>query len=93
MLDLGELVTVRTHERDRGVLQVVGESGREVSQLVGQVQDALAGSTWTVVQVDDEGFESELYLSGRRGELAIVKLRETECAERTDVRITVDLGR
>jgi len=48
---------------------------------------------WTVIQVDDEGFESEVYLSGRRGELGIVKMRETACPDQTSVTITIDLSR
>lgn len=92
VLDLGRLVDVRRHRLQKDVLTASGLSTQSVSELAEEIPRSLEGTTWTVIQVDDEGFESEVYLSGKRGELGIVKMRETACPDQTSVTTTIDLS-
>jgi len=76
----------------KDVLTAAGLSTQSVSELAEETPRSLEGTMWTVIQVDDEGFESEVYLSGMRGELGIVKMRATACPDQTSVTITIDLS-
>jgi len=57
-LDLGRLVDVR-HRLHKDVLTAAGLSTQSVSELAEETTRSLEGTMWTVIQVDDEGFESE----------------------------------
>lgn len=89
VIDLGDLVTITSHDQQPELLTAEGVSARSVSELIDAVPEQLEGSRWDVVQVDDEGFESEIYVSGPRGELGFLKLRETDCAEQTAITVTI----
>jgi len=84
---------VRRHRLQKDVLTASGLSTQSVSELAEETPRSLEGTMWTVIQVDDEGFESEVYLSGKRGELGILKMRETACPDQTSVTTTIDLSR
>ncbi len=92
LIDLGDAVTLTTTRRQDRLVTARAVSSKGIDDLVTEFQKELAGSTWTVIQVDNEGFEAELYLSGASGELGVVKIRETGCPGQTSVSITVNLG-
>lgn len=89
VIDLGDLVTITAHDVEPALFTAEGVSARSVGELADAVPEQFDGSSWDVIQVDDEGFESEVYLSGPKGELGIVKMRETDCPERTAITITI----
>lgn len=89
MIDLGDLVTITAHDVADAIVTAEGVSPRSPGELADAVPAQLKGSPWDVIQIDDEGFESEVYLSGPKGELGIVKMRETECAEQTAITVTI----
>lgn len=89
VIDLGDLMTITEHERTDALFTAEGVSERSVGDLVVAVPEQLEGSSWEVIQVDDEGFESEIYLSGAKGLLGIVKLRETDCSGQTAITVTI----
>lgn len=77
----GEITVTRTEKR-KGRLVVVMTVPGTIQSVLDEYRSLTRGSGFDLLQEDNEGFEAELYLQKGRGDLAVVQIRETGCADK-----------
>lgn len=90
VLPLGELTVTSVHA-DSEQVRADGISALSPGEFAAAVNQGVEGTDWAAFQSDDEGFESEVYLSGPSDALAVIRARETDCAGQT--KVTVNIAR
>lgn len=89
VLDLTGLLLVDEHSSDRTSLQVAGAAGQSLPETLEVIRKALLDQEWTILNLDDEGFEAEFFAVGPGGEIAGIRLRDTECDGQTTVTVSL----
>jgi hypothetical protein len=92
LVDLGETVTFVRQEVTGDVTTAEGVSTNSIRDVLATSSDAFEAAGWHLLQVEDEGFDAEVFASGPHGELGIVALRLSGCPDEILVTLTIDRG-
>jgi hypothetical protein len=92
LVDLGDTVTFVHQEVTGDVATAEGVSTGSIRDVLAASSDAFEAAGWHLLQVEDEGFDAEVFASGPHGELGIVALRLSDCPDETLVTLTIDRG-
>ena len=91
-LDLGDTVVFVREEVTDDVATADGVSTGSIRDVLATSSDAFEAAGWHLLQVEDEGFDAEVFASGPQGELGIAALRRSVCPDETLVTLTIDRG-
>jgi hypothetical protein len=89
VLDLTGLLLVEEQSSDQSSLQVAGVAERVLPEVLEEIRTALLDQGWTILNLDDEGFEAELFAVGPGGEIGGIRLRDSECEGQTTVTVSL----
>jgi hypothetical protein len=92
LVELGDDVVLVRQEVEAESAYAEAVSVRSVGELVQSLAVALERDGWTVLQVDNEGFEAEIFTSRADGAAGVVVMKESRCPDETLVTVTFDLG-
>jgi hypothetical protein len=89
VLDLTGLFLVEEQSSDLSSLQVAGAAEGTLTDSLEAIRQALLDQGWTILNLDDEGFEAEIFAVGPDGEIGGIRLRDTECEGQTTVTVSL----